>query len=121
MDYMILIHSDETSPAPAPGEPGFEEMMGAWAAFNQRLVDGGHWIAGASLAPSDTATLLRASAGSSTVTDGPYMEAKEQIGGFYLVAAADLDEALELAGHLPLPDGVLEVRPVAYRPDAAQA
>ena len=46
------------------------------------------------------------------------MEAKEQIGGFYLFSADDLDQALDLAGTLPLPTGALEVRPVAYRPDA---
>jgi hypothetical protein len=47
MEYMILIHGDETYPAPAPGTPGFDETMAPWFAFNQRLIDGGHWIAGA--------------------------------------------------------------------------
>jgi hypothetical protein len=51
-------------------------------------------------------------------TDGPYTETKEQVGGFYLVSAADLDEALDLAGAIPLPHAAVEVRPVMFRADA---
>ena len=116
---MILINSDERAEHPEPGDPGFEEMMGAWMAFNQRLIDGGHWIAGAMLQPVATATTLTKSIGASpTITDGPYTETKEQFGGFYLIEAADLDEALELAKAIPTSAAALEVRPVAFRPDA---
>lgn len=119
MDYLILIHSDENAPRPAPGEPGFEEMMGAWMSFNQRLIDGGHWIAGANLQPTATATTVRVAAGSApAVLDGPYTETKEQLGGFYLVSADNLDVALELASAVPVPRAFVEVRPVAFRPDA---
>lgn len=119
MDYMILIHSDETTPAPAPGTPDFEGYMAAWMAYNQQLIDGGHWIAAANLQPTATATTLRRSGTGEPVTvDGPYAETKEQLGGFYLISARDLDQALELAAALPLPAGALEVRPVAFRPDA---
>lgn len=118
MDYMLLIHSDETVELPAPGTPGFEAMMGAWFAYNQQLIDGGHWIAGANLTPTSTATTVRLGGGEPTVTDGPYMETKEQFGGFYLVRAEDLDEALALAAAIPVPFGSVEVRPVAFRPDA---
>jgi hypothetical protein len=120
---MILIHLDEqaapamAADAPAPGTPEFEAQMAPWFAFNQKLIDGGHWIAGAALQPSVTATTLR-TAGGRTVTDGPYAETKEQLGGFYLVEAADLDEALALAEAIPAPGGTYEVRPVAFRPDA---
>jgi len=118
MDYMILIHNVETDEAPAPGTPAFDENMAGWMAFNQRLIDGGHWIAGASLMPTATATTLRKEVGSpATVVDGPFAETKEQLGGFYLISASDLDQALELAGHIPL-TSTLEVRPVAFRPDA---
>lgn len=119
MEYMILIHADEQFAGPAPGTPEFDQMMGGWMAYNQRLIDGGHWIAGGSLQPTATATTLRRSFGSDpTVTDGPYMETKEQLGGFYLVSAKDLDEALELASGVPIPEASIEVRPIKFRPDA---
>ena len=118
MDYMILINSDENFDAPAPGTPEFDEMMGGWFAYNQRLIDGGHWIAGASLQPTATATTVHKSfTGAPTVTDGPYAETKEQLGGFYLISATDLDQAIELATAIPIPVGSFEVRPVAFRPD----
>jgi hypothetical protein len=118
MEYMILINSDENIDGPAPGTPAFEAMMGEWFAYNQRLIDGGHWIAGASLQPTATATTVhKHQAAAHTVTDGPYAESKEQLGGFYLVTAADLDEAIELALAIPYPMASIEVRPVAFRPD----
>ncbi len=116
MEYMFLITVDETQAMPAdPTADGFEEMMGAWFAYNQMLVDGGHFIAGASLKPSSTATVANLATG--TVTDGPYTETKEQVGGFYVVEARDLDEAIALAQKMPVPAAV-EVRPVMYRPGA---
>ena len=119
MDYMILIHSDETYPVPAPGSPGFDEMMAGWMAYNQRLIDGGHWISAANLQPTGTASTIRKSAdGQSAVVDGPYAETKEQLGGFYLISASDLDDALALAADIPVPAGSIEVRPVSFRPDA---
>lgn len=119
MEYMIIIHADENYEAPAPGTPEFEQMMAPWMAYNQRLIDGGHWIAGANLQPTVTATTVRKSLGAEpTVTDGPYIETKEQFGGFYLVSAADLDEAIEFAKTLPMQVCSIEIRPVAFRPDA---
>ena len=121
MDYMILIHSDESVEMPSPGTPEFDAMMGEWAAYNQRLIDGGHWVSGASLQPTSTATLVRTQPGSApVVSDGPFAESKEQLGGYYLVSAADLDQAIELAAAIPIPAATLEVRPVAFRPDADQ-
>ena len=119
MEYMILIHSDENYETPAPGTAGFAEMMSGWMAYNQKLIDGGHWISAANLQPTSTATTIRKAFGAApAITDGPYVETKEQLGGFYLVKAADLDEALALAAAIPVPVGSLEVRPVAFRPDA---
>ncbi len=119
MDYMITIYSDETGVVPGPGDPGFEDMMAGWMAYNQRLIDGGHWISAANLQPTATATTIRKSLGAdSAIIDGPFAETKEQLGGFYLISAADLDEALALAADIPIPAGSLEVRPVAFRPDA---
>jgi hypothetical protein len=122
MDYMINLYSDESVDIPGPGEPGFDEMMGEWFAYNQRLIDGGHWIAAASLAPTTTATTINKSFGAEpALTDGPYAETKEQLGGFYLISAKDLDEAISLAKDIPIPVGYFEVRPVAFRPDAEQS
>lgn len=120
MEYMILLNSDETAiPDLEPGTPEFEEMMGSWMAYNQMLIDGGHFVSGASLAPTVTATTItKRFDGTESVTDGPYAETKEQLGGFYLIEAKDLDEALALARQVPIPAGSFEVRPVAFRPDA---
>ena len=120
MEYMIFIYGDEGFEMPAPDTPEFGEMMAEWMVYNQKLIDGGHWVAGASLQPTATATtLIKAFDGTSKITDGPYAETKEQIGGFYLVSATDLDEAIELAKAIPMPVGSFEVRPVAFRPDAS--
>ena len=118
MEYMILIYGEAFEP-PAPGTPEFEQMMGAWSAYNQQLIDGGHFVSAANLAPATTATTVRKTwGGPTTVTDGPFAETKEQLGGYYLIKAGDLDEALELAKALPVPVGSVEVRPVTVRPDA---
>jgi hypothetical protein len=120
MEYMLSIVVDESAPAgPRPGEPGFAESMAGWAEYTRMLMSGGHWIAGASLAPSETATTVELSGG--RVSDGPYVETKEVLGGFYVVAAADLDEALRLASAIPMPGAHVEVRPIAMRPDASGA
>jgi hypothetical protein len=113
---MILIYSPPFE-APAAGTPEFEQMMSGWMAYNQTLIDGGHWISAANLTPTSTATTVRkAFGGGTSVTDGPFAETKEQLGGYYLVSAADLDEALALASRIPIPAGSIEVRPVALRP-----
>ena len=121
MEYMIMLYSEEGGrPDFAPGTPEFEEMMGAWMAYNQMLIDGGHWVGGASLAPTEASTMLnKAADGSETITDGPYAETKEQIGGYYLVEAEDLDQAMDLARQVPIDVGRFEVRPIAFRPDAS--
>ena len=120
MEYMILLYSDESFEMPAPDTPEFGEFMGEWMAYNQKLIDGGHWVSGASLQPTTTATTVTKSFGAApSITDGPYAETKEQLGGYDLVSAADLDEAIALAKEVPIPVGSFEVRPVAFRPDAA--
>ena len=119
MDYLIINHRAEVEgEGPAPGSPEFQEMMGQWMAYNQMLIDNGHWIGGASLTPSAAATSVAKSGDSITVTDGPFAETKEQLGGYYVVKAESLDQAMELAAGLPIKEGYFEVRPVAFRPDA---
>lgn len=121
MEYLFLITVDESRmPARDTATPDSgSDGMAAWLAYNQRLIDGGHWVAGASLQPSESTTTLKLGEGGvCATTDGPYTETKEQVGGFYLVKAADLDEALTLAGAIPAPYAVVEVRPVMFRADA---
>jgi hypothetical protein len=117
MEYMFLINSDETL-APDPASPTFGDFMAEWMAYNKKLVDGGHYVNGGRLAPSGTATTLNRSNGD-TVIDGPFAETKEQFGGWYVISAADLDEAIELAKAMPIDRASIEVRPVAFRSDPA--
>ncbi|MEM8921891.1 MAG: YciI family protein [Actinomycetota bacterium] len=117
MDYLIMNHTVEVE-GPAPGTPEFQEIMGKWMAYNQMLIDNGHWIGGGSLTPSSAATSVAKSGDSVKVTDGPFAETKEQIGGYYIIKADDLDEAIRLAQAMPADDVVFEIRPIAFRPDA---
>ena len=117
MDYLIINHTAEVE-GPAPGTPEFQELMGTWMAYNQMLIDNGHWIGGGSLTPSAAATSVAKSGDSVKVTDGPFAETKEQIAGYYIIKADDLDEAIRLAQVMPADDVVFEIRPIAFRPDA---
>ena len=116
MQYMFLIHTDETA-VPAPGTAEFDQWLGGWIAYNQQLVAGGNWIDGGSLMPTSTSTTVKIGSrpGQPAIVDGPFSEAKEQFGGYYVVEAADLDEALALAARIPLGVASVEVRPVAAR------
>jgi hypothetical protein len=93
-----------------------EEMraaMAAWDGYTQSLKDTGAFVAGEGLQPSTTATTVRGYEGEERmVTDGPFAESKEQVGGFYLIEVANLDEALEWAKKIPARGGGVEVRPV---------
>lgn len=82
------------------------------AKFNDELQQAGQWVFAAGLHPAASATVVRSSGGAVSMTDGPYAETKEQMGGFWIVEAADLDAALELAGRAA---GACE-RPVELRP-----
>ena len=114
MEFMILIYGDESSPRLAPGDPGFDEYMGSWMAYNQSLIERGHWVGGANLAPTTSATTLRLTPGQATeIVDGPFAETKEQFGGFYIVEADTWEEAAEWAKKMPIREGgSVEVRPV---------
>jgi len=118
MEYVLLIYSDET----APSSPELDqEMWAAHGAYGQMLEEHGVVRGGAALHPGATATVLhRPAAGGATerlVTDGPFTETKEQLGGFYLLDCADLDKALEYARQMPLrPGSAVEVRPLISPP-----
>jgi hypothetical protein len=113
MQYALLIHEDETVYAERPEGEAWKAIVEAHTRFGQELAAAGAIRGGAGLKPTETATTLRRTAGAYTVHDGPYAETREQLGGFYLIEAKDLDEALAWARKLPLTaDGAVEVRPV---------
>jgi hypothetical protein len=108
--YLILIYGDETAWANA-GEAAWNEAMQGHMAFgekNKDAIKGGN-----ALQATSTATSVRPNgAGTFSVTDGPFVETKEALGGYYVVEAADLDEAVAIAKQIPATGGGLEVRPI---------
>jgi len=121
MRYAILIYDEDTanpSPEPPPAEVT-EQVMAEYFDYSKMLRDRGHFVAGEALTPGPTATSIRANGDSFTITDGPFAETKEGLGGFYIVDASDLDEALELGKACPgLKYGAtIEVRPVVVFED----
>jgi hypothetical protein len=111
MRYMLAIFGEEGGWEDATPEQ-MQEGMKAWGAFDDKLLEEGVWIAGDGLQPSATATTVRVQDDDRTVTDGPFAETKEQLGGFYLVECDSLDQALGLAKQIPIRAGAVEVRPV---------
>jgi hypothetical protein len=112
MQYALLINEDEAIWDNHSEEKQGEIMQG-YAAFSEYLVANNHMLGGERLHPINTATTVRVRNGETLLTDGPFAETKEQFGGFYLVQAADLDEAIKLAAMIPTAkDGCVEVRPV---------
>jgi hypothetical protein len=111
MKYMLTLVAEEGGWENATPEQ-MQEEMGRWDAFTQETKDRGAFIAGEGLQESATATTVRFKGGEVTVTDGPFAETKEQVGGFYLLECKDLDEALEYAKKIPYRDALVEVRPV---------
>jgi|KBSSwiStaDraftv2_1062776.scaffolds.fasta_scaffold111886_2 hypothetical protein len=108
--YLILLYEDEQSWAEASDEKS-AEILAEHGAFGERHRDA--LRGGSALQPQATATTIRGwNTGTPTVTDGPFAETKEALGGFYLIEAADLDEALAIARDVPTPFGGVEVRPV---------
>ncbi len=116
MRYMLVLIGDEhTNKAAAELSPEeMQAMIEPWSAFGAEIVEAGVYVAGEALQPSPTATTLEhAPGGERIVSDGPFAETKEQIGGFYLLECSDLDEALAWAKKVPVREGnSVEVRPV---------
>lgn len=113
MQYMLTLISEEGNLEDATPEQMREELN-AWNGYTESLRDAGAMVSGEGLQPSATATTVKLEAsGDHVVTDGPFAETKEQVGGFYVIECADLDEALEWAKKAPIaPGGSIEVRPV---------
>ncbi len=116
MKYLLLIYENEASFTNIPeAEQGkiFQEYMD----YSRGIVKSGNYIAGEALEPVATATTVRVKNGKTLTTDGPFAETKEQLGGFYMVEAKDLDEAIKLAAGIPASrTGSIEVRPIMPTP-----
>jgi len=117
MKYIFLLYSDEAK-HPEPGTPEFGEVMAAYMAFNERVVADGVMVAGEPLEGVATATTLRMNGSDHVLTDGPYVETKEQLGGFYILDCKDLDEATKYAALIPCAEyGPIEIRPLMGLPE----
>jgi hypothetical protein len=117
MQYMCLIYDDEKVWEGMP-EDERNQVYGEYGTFTESIKGAGQYVAGDALQPTSTATTVRVRAGETLVTDGPFAETKEQLGGYYLVEAADMDEALKIAERIPSARyGSIEVRPVVVWED----
>ena len=112
MKYMLLLVGDESQYADRSEEDMAADMQ-RWEEYTKELVEAGAFVSGEGLGPSASATTLRIEHGERILTDGPFAETKEQVGGFYVIRARDLDEAIEWAAKLPSAAyGFTEIRPV---------
>ena len=113
MQYLLLIYQAERAPGAEPSPDEMTAEFAGYAAFTRESRERGMFIAGEALEPTATATSVRVADGRTTVTDGPFAETKEALGGFYLVECRDLDEAIEMAAKIPAAKhGTVEVRPI---------
>ena len=130
MKYVLALISEEGGLEDASPEE-MKAVMDRWEDYTKKAVENGVFIAGEALQPSTTASTVTIKEGQEPiVSDGPFAESKEQLGGFYLFECNDLDEALEYAKRIPFQDGTVEVRPVMdfsdqgytdYTPDPVKA
>ena len=114
--YLLSVHMHEDAAPPAPEV--IERMYRQVDEVNEEMKSSGAWVFGGGLHPSSTATVVRAANGEVLVTDGPYAEAKEQLGGFWIIEAADMDEALAWAKKATVAcEAPVEVRPFQDEPE----
>jgi hypothetical protein len=112
MQYLLLIYDDEKKWANMP-EAESGALFAEYLKFTDDIKASGHFRAGEALQPVSTATTIRTRDGKTTKTDGPFAETREQLGGFYLVEAKDLDEAAAIAARIPSARiGSIEIRPL---------
>src|ERR1700721_262197 len=100
MKYLLLIYANETETA-AMGEAATKTLRADYGAFTQAIIQEGKFKAGDALKPVASATTVRVRQGKTLTTDGPFAETREQLGGYYLVEAKDLDTALAIAAKIP--------------------
>jgi hypothetical protein len=113
MKYMLLVYLDENALSPAEREQCYRDS----AQLARELHSGGQYLGASPLEPTALATSLRVRDGKRLVTDGPFAETREQLGGYYLVEAADLDAAIGVASRIPVARlGTIEIRPLREIP-----
>jgi hypothetical protein len=114
--YMLLIYGDENALTEVEREACYVES----SRLTQELDAAGKYVAASPLHPTSTATSVRVRDGKRLVTDGPFAETREQLGGFYLIDAGDLDEAITIAARVPMArKGTIEIRPMIELPSSA--
>ena len=114
MKFMLLVYLDEQ----ILSETEREQCYGESAQVAQQIKESGQYLAASPLYPTPTATSIRVRNGKRLVTDGPFAETREQLGGYFLVDAKDLDEAISIAGQIPAARmGTVEIRPILEIPD----
>ena len=120
MQYLLMIYQNEAEYAKYPDALN-GKMLAEYGAFTQSIVQSGHFKAADRLQPTSTATTVRVRDGKTLTTDGPFAETREQLGGYYIVEAKDLDAAIAIAARIPTARlGSIEVRPIwAYEEYAA--
>jgi hypothetical protein len=113
MQYLLMCYFDEQKWSAIP-EAERDTVMEQYGKFVKDIVHSGHFRAGAKLAESSASTTVREKNGKSAITDGPFAETKEQLGGYHLIECKDLDEAIAIARRIPTlrVGGTIEVRPV---------
>src|SRR5687768_5084559 len=112
MRYLALIYEDERVWEKMP-KADAEKVFGEYFAFTDGIKKSGHLLGGEPLQPTNTATTVRVRNGKISTTDGPFAETKEQLGGYYLLEAKDLNDAIQVAAKIPgAKSGAVEVRPI---------
>lgn len=112
MKYLCLIYDDQAQWAKMPKAEA-DKVMAEYGAYTEGIKKTGHYLGGNALQPTHTATTLRVRNGKLSTTDGPFAETKEQLGGYYLLEAKDLNDAIQVASKIPSSRfGSIEVRPI---------
>lgn len=112
MKYLCLIYHDEQHWSKLP-RAEIDEVMAEYAQFTEGIKKSGQWLAGEALHPTAAATTVRVRGRRTDTTDGPFAETREQLGGFYVIEARDLNEAIQIGARIPAARwGSVEVRPV---------
>src|SRR5437764_474077 len=112
MQYLLLIYRNEAKLINMTPEDR-QKVSAEYGAYTQSIVQSGNFKAGDGLQPTTTATTVRVREGKTLTTDGPFAETREQLGGYYLVEAKDLDTAIAIAARIPgAKTGSIEVRPI---------
>jgi hypothetical protein len=112
MQYLLMIYRNEAELSKLDATER-QKMTAEYGAFTQSIIQSGHFKAGDGLQPTTTATTVRVREGKVLTTDGPFAETREQLGGYYLIEARDLDTAIGIAARIPgARSGSIEVRPI---------